>query len=444
MAKVKYFELVKIIFLILLLISIAGCLHLAAVENKIVLISEIDSTTTDHSTTRQFQRKVFFVQGRWHVFYSNGQDALYRSSVDGKAWSSEDSVLDRGVPFSSGADVIFDNNKVYYFTSLDDDPAPDKRVNMLYVREGWISGDGIKWGERYRVFKSVDPDERIIYSSVSMDADGYIWVASRRVTRDETLHEVIVSRSVRPKDIKSWIPRMKGIKNTDVQSMAPQILGLGGGNAYVVAKGTKKGKVFGNLYNGRQWSENDSLIGLSSNVAGDDKRMSMVFEPTSDSQQGKIHLVYIDNNNHLRYRKLSFPYGENNWEPSFDRPGELIVKDAGGHPIETYTCILAIDRSSQPAKLYLLYGKIKYRGRDPRLITGELRLIRYLNGSWSRKSLLMSEEDTKYNWYPNMIESGEKKIGVLYMKGIEKPYRIMFSSIDVKEIEKYFAGDNMK
>ena len=52
--------------------------------------------------------------------------------------------------------------------------------------------------------------------------------------------------------------------------------------------------------------------------------------------------------------------------------------------------------------------------------------------------MLMSENDTKYNWYPNMIEVADKMIGVLYLKDLKKPYKVMFSSADRVAIDNYF------
>jgi len=135
---------------------------------------------------------------------------------------------------------------------------------------------------------------------------------------------------------------------------------------------------------------------------------------------------------------LSAPYGVQNWMPLLEQPGDLVVKDSKGRPINAFSGILSIDRSKQPAGIYLLYGETKYRGKDPRAIRGELRLTRNADGIWSNRSLLMSENSTRHNIYPNMNENADKKIGILYTKVHKDERKIMFSSADKIEVDKFF------
>lgn len=434
----------RIFFLFIIFLFIANCSGSSGSSNSngknnagnngggdFVSIAGIDTSTDDHVTTRQFQRKVFYINGRWFVFYSNGSDAYYASSADGLIWSM--GVIQSGLPHSSSIDVINTEintvNYFYFFYSSSSN-------SILNAREDVINNQAITLGTPYSIYPDTETDELIFYSSASLDPDNFFWIASRHKLASEEYYDVIVSRSNNPLDIMNWTPKGVALNNTDTLSMAPQIIGLGGGKAYLAAKATAKGLILGRLYDGQQWSGTDSVLGLSSKVAGDDRRMSMIFE----SGTGDLHLVYIDNNSHLRYRVLSPPYGENNWQPPLEQPGNLVVKDSQGQALETYTCVLAMDESVVPANIYLLYGGTKYKGSSPAALAGELRLLRYANAKWSSRSLLMSEEGKIYNRYPSLIKSADQKIGVLYLKGLSAPYEIMFSSADISDIENYFAS----
>lgn len=419
------------------IILISSCSFIPAEDKNIFNSTEIDKTTAYHSTTRQFQRKVFFSGDKWVIFYTNGQNSFYRTSIDGVTWSKA-RMIEEGVKYSSSIDIIFKDSFFYYFSSLDEDPLPNRWKIVLYARKGFFNGEVIQWMDLHKVFGDITGDESIFYSSASIDSDGFFWVASRRALPSGGPQNVIVTRSVKPLDVSGWTPRAVGLTNTDKKSMAPQIIGIGDSKTYLVAKATEKGKVFGNSYDGTKLGESDSLIGKSSSVAGDDKRMSMVFESTSISSPGRIHLVFVDNNDHLRYRLLTAPYAEQNWNPPLERPGRLIGLNPSGRPAKSFTCVLAIDRSRQPAQLYLVYGETKFQGKDPREITGELRLLRYAEGRWSDRSLLLTQPGSTDNWYPSMIENADRKIGVLYLKGRTRPLRIMFSSVDTENIRPLF------
>ena len=78
--------------------------------------------------------------------------------------------------------------------------------------------------------------------------------------------------------------------------------------------------------------------------------------------------------------------------------------------------VLSLDTSHTPAHVYLLFGRTKYQGRDRRNTYGELHLQRFDGKAWS-KPVLVSEPDTKDNWYPNMNADVRFGIGILYLKG---------------------------
>lgn len=414
-----------------------SCYQSSGPENEFISISKLDKTTHGHSTTRQFQRKVIYYENHWFAFYSDGVNVDYVSSPDGKVWT-EPSIVDSGTAGSTNINVIYRDSVIYYFNTLPVNFDSKKHTNV-FVRTGQAQNGTILWREKHRVYNDIGIDEFIYYSSVSMDNDGYFFIASRNSQPpDNSVNTAIFTHSLHPFDIINWASRESCLKIVDSKSVATQIVALGNGKAYAIGKASDKKEFWGNFYNGSKWLEKDLLISKSSEVWGDDRRMSMVFESGDSLRNDRIHVTYIDDQYFVRYRVIEAPYGEQNWNPSLDNIGEILVKDLNGNPVKTFSCVLSIDRTKKPAWLYLLYGATIKQGKDPRHTFGDLRLIRYADNKWSSRSLLISEKGYKYNWYPNMNESVEQKIGILYTKNYKAPWDIMFSSINKTDVDKYF------
>jgi len=389
-------------------------------------ISEIDSSTSWHATTRAFQRMVLNHDGVWFVFYGNGTDCVYRTSVDdGGSWSAPQATVP-GARWTSSQDILTYGDRIYFFHT---DPET-LRVNgyqRLLVKVGTVSGRTINWQETYGVAYGG-------YTSVTQDSEGHLLVLTRQSLKDIAAQSKLdvdlppeaaekgltlaVCRSKRPHDPTAWVPLEKCLAGVNLARPVAKIVGLDRGMAYVVSMATDRegGMMFGSLYDGRSWRETVTISSNTTKVAGDDRRFSAEFDPTT----GKMHLVYVDADNNLRYRNLSAPYTAEDWEPPLTEPGKLLEE-------EVFTCILSVDASKVPYGLKVLYGKLKYTGEDPRVRTGEL-YIRDFNGDcWTGKPTLVSEQGAVNNWYPNMNRDVSKGVCVLYTKGLRMPLSIMVS-----------------
>ena len=153
--------------------------------------------------------------------------------------------------------------------------------------------------------------------------------------------------------------------------------------------------------------------------AGTDRRMCAAF----DAEAKVIHLAYVDAAGGLWYRRATSPYGAKGWS----EPVRL-------QPFKTFTTVLSLDTSQDPAHVYILFGKTLFENRgDLRSTYGELHLQRFDGRTWS-DPVLVSEPGTKENWYPNMNVDVRHGIGILYLRGGGRnqsgkpPLDIMFSS----------------
>ena len=146
--------------------------------------------------------------------------------------------------------------------------------------------------------------------------------------------------------------------------------------------------------------------------------MCAVFDRTSKV----IHLAHVTSIGRLFYRSARPPYGAKDWS----EPVQLQAK--------TFTVVLSLDTSHTPAHVYAVFGRTRYQGRDRRNTYGELQLQRFDGKAWT-KPVLVSEPDTKDNWYPNMNADVRHGIGILYLKGSGRtrpgnkpPLDIMFAT----------------
>ena len=101
---------------------------------------------------------------------------------------------------------------------------------------------------------------------------------------------------------------------------------------------------------------------------------------------------------------------------------------------KTFTTVLSLDTSRDPAHVYVLFGKTLFENKgDLRSTYGELYLQRSDGKTWT-DPVLVSEPGTTENWYPNMNEDVSRGIGVVYLKGSGRtqtgkpPLDIIFAS----------------
>ena len=252
--------------------------------------------------------------------------------------------------------------------------------------------------------------------------------------------EILWKRSTRPNDISEWEPDVRYINHRSdrhidrnswktVGSTVHENLTLGDGKSYAFAMMTVDGvgRLYGNLFDGEKWGAEETEIATGmSTWAGTDRRMCAVF----DKSAKVIHLAYVDGEGNLWYRNAKPPYGSSDWP----EPAQL-------QPFKTFTVVLSLDTSYQPAHLYVLFGKTLFEDKkDLRNTYGALYLQRFDGQTWS-KPVLVSEPDTEDNWYPNMNEDVRHGIGILYLKGSGRtregekpPLDIMFASTGAPKV----------
>jgi len=124
---------------------------------------QVGTSTTIDSTQIALQRKSFYANGRYWVFYDDGSYLVYRTSTDGSSWSSATNVVSIGS--GSAFSIWFDGTYLHYVYS----------GGYLYYRHGTPNSDGsITWSAaEQQVSTTYNQAWR---PTISTDSNGYVWI----------------------------------------------------------------------------------------------------------------------------------------------------------------------------------------------------------------------------------------------------------------------------
>jgi len=181
------------------------------------------------ATYYSFQRKTFYANTRFWVFWVNGTtNVLYATSPDGVSWSSTTSVRASTVYSGWAFSVWFDGTYIHYAYA---------DVSAIYYRRGTPNSDGsITWSATEQ---TVSDDTNCDYPMITVDSNGYAWIGytttdARKVTKNANTDGTWTTTSGFPYTL---------IASTGYVSVVP----LTAGKVYVVysrAGYTLKGKLW--------------------------------------------------------------------------------------------------------------------------------------------------------------------------------------------------------
>jgi len=364
----------------------------------------------NHCTTRQFQHMTFRHDGVWFIFYSDGKDFRYQTSVDdGQTWQRAKQAVAPAPNGSTSFDVLKVDDTVYlccvlYPQGRYDVNAPyakDPARRNEYRHEGRIKRGRIE-GRRIQWLEDIDPGFTPDYSNLVQDDAGHLWVFAREQQGG------MAHRSLRPHDISQWESPSVCIPVAGRHAM--DAAALDDGKLYAASVLTTDGKLYGNLFAGDAWG--NAAILLADNlttVAGDDRRLALEFDPTAR----RLHLIYVDADNTLRYRSCDSPYRPGDYQPPLAEPGLELEANV-------FTSALSVDSRTHPYGLVITYGLEKHCGSDQRERTGELYARRFAAGQWQSQPWLISAPGTIYNWYPNVNQDARGGLCVLYSRSLDQ------------------------
>ena len=132
--------------------------------------SVVGTSTSSYATREPFQRKCFYANGRFWVFYSDGTNMVYSTSTDGSTWTSATTVRAAAAGYTFS--VWFDGTYLHYAYAA---------ASSIYYRRGAPNSDGtITWSAAEQTVSTTY--NKADYPMVSVDSNGYVWIGYRDYT----------------------------------------------------------------------------------------------------------------------------------------------------------------------------------------------------------------------------------------------------------------------
>jgi hypothetical protein len=142
--------------------------------------SVVGTSTSSAATSFPFQRKSFYANGRFWVFYSDGTNMVYRTSTDGSTWSAATTV--RAAASGTDFSIWFDGTYLHYAYAA---------ATSIYYRRGTPNSDGtITWSaDEQRVSTTYNG---VYYPMISVDSNGYVWVGYNESPNPYTTYPYVI------------------------------------------------------------------------------------------------------------------------------------------------------------------------------------------------------------------------------------------------------------
>jgi hypothetical protein len=360
-------------------------------------------TTTENAFTLDSGRYAFMANGRFWVFWDDGSNFVYSSSVDGQTWGSPTTIVAGDLKYSFS--VYFNGANVFYVRT-GSWPSRDG----LYYRMGTPGSNGVvTWLASEQTI--VSSSYECLDPSIAVDSSGYPWIvygdgvsgstATLNVITSTTSNGVWTTASAYPKQL-----------STSGNFPYATILPLSDGQMYAVwCIQDVVGPLYGSLYSGGVWGSSEIVTSTNCAVLG-----SYSLIPWSACSVGNnVYVVYINYANALRFTERIYGTG---WT------AETTL--GVGLATPTFPSI-----TSCSGNLYVFY--------DGNPTANTLYYMDYNGVSWGTPVAwttenLYPEETTALGYYSSMIssflDSSNGYVGLISVTGSVSPYTVEFNLLD--------------
>lgn len=399
-------RLLLILLLSLLVASIVADLSFPFVSGQ----STVTQTAITVGTARANQRKSFYGNGSFWMFYSDGVNMAYRSSTDGASWSAPTVV--RAATTGYSFSIWFDGVYMYYAYC-------DWALASLRYRRGSPNVDGsITWSAA----------EQIVYTTwnttyipfVSVDSAGFVWIGYTDLEPGPLTHPYVIKSG---NNDGTWgvtpapFPYLLNAA-TDRGTWGISVLPLTATRMYVVYASFVSMTQGGYPILGRRWSgaamggeEQASISGINepqyySAVADVNENVYMAF--LTDAGRNIVHVERTNLTSH--------------WE------NEVIINVG-----MNYSCSPALSIDAFTGKLYCFWGT-RTTGYPPGATANHIYYQKSSDGgvSWSTMVDWIDESVQLLNWEASLTcfyQAYDSKIGLAYETRSASPYNVRFAFI---------------
>ena len=158
-----------------------------------VIAATLGPTTVGTSTTKwvpgaPYQRQAFYYGGRYWIFYCDGTNEVFRTSLEGTSWTSATTVRtnNAGYHFS----VVMDGSSVHYVYSN------TMVAGDVYYRMGTLLSSGsITWLAAEQDLNLIDASHICNDPHITVDSNGYPWIGYGNATSGTLLAYGWVAKS---------------------------------------------------------------------------------------------------------------------------------------------------------------------------------------------------------------------------------------------------------
>ncbi|MGQ9514694.1 MAG: hypothetical protein ACUVTL_06565, partial [Thermoproteota archaeon] len=382
-------------YLFLLLIFFGLLSALAPVDVYADIGSKtIGTSTTNRAVSDPYQRKIFYANNRFWVFYSDGANMVFRTSIDGSTWSSATTV--RACYDGEKFSIWFDGTYFHYAY------CPETSGAAIYYRRGQPNGGTIIWSTE-TIAVAGTSGTTYYAPSIAVDSNGYPWIGYRFVKGTSPKRPYVTKSS---KNDGSWMTQYGfpyDLSGWDAAAWVVAPIPLSSGNMFVIYTS------FGHYIRGKRWTgswgrEVRTVNGISSNY----------FSAVAEGDD--VHLAFLSNTTIL-YTKYS--YSTNSWGT------EVKIKSS---VTKTSAPILSYDPySGYVFCFWLASNHIYYR--------------KSFSGFWISPTIdWITESDgiTDNDRLTGFYKASNEYVSLVYLTKTSKPYNVRFVSLSTPKIEKTF------
>jgi hypothetical protein len=359
-----------------------------------------------YGTQCSFQRKAFYANGRFWIFYaSNSDDIVYRTSTDGLAWSGETFVRDSG-SYGPNISIFFDGTYVHYAANS---TGSYPYESALYYRRGQPNSNGtIMWSANEQTVTTTY--NQVSNPHIGVDSSGYVWIGYRDYSNGTCYPYVIKSGN----SDGTWGTTPDGfpyqLKDTLMLTWAVSPVPLTNAKMAVFFTGHNSGSyvepVRVRVWNGSSWENEATTTSINYH--------SMFHSAVAEGDD--VHVVFMKYvaANPLEIVYVKYDYATNSFGSETSLQSGIPQLDNG-----TDYCAPVITRDAARNHLYVFWGfyptfaHIYYR--------------KWNSSSWETRVDWLDESADSFigdHTWSSFYESNEGFIGLLYQTKTSAPYNI--------------------
>jgi hypothetical protein len=377
--------------------------------------SLVGTSTSGLGVSYPFQRKSFYANGRFWVFYSDGTNMVYCTSTDGSTWTSPTTV--RTATFGYMFSIWFDGTYLHYAYGSG---------GSLYYRRGTPNSDGtITWSAAEQTVSTTY--NYTTYPMVSVDSNGYVWIGYYDRYYDGTNYYYYPYVIKSGNNDGTWGTTPSGfpyqLSTISTTGWGVSVIPLTAGKMLVVYG------YGGSVLRVRAWTGSNWLteVTTTSSIQGGEYRSEV-------AQGDDVHLTF------LKYSTYDILYVKYTYATNSLGTETTLVAGATLYSAPD----MCIDANTND--LYV-FAATKTTGTPSGWTANHIYYIKYTSGAWGSWTDWIDESAevlTVAHTHTSFYMAYASKIGLLYETKTARPYNVKFAYLTLVAVGvPRFIGDGL-